>query len=207
MDYQRIYESIISSARGRVLTSYTERHHIVPKSMGGRDAETNIVRLTAREHYMAHWLLYKIHNTRSMSAAWHMMTVGGKGRRYTSHSFKYNREANAKTMSESMKGNKQSEATIEKRAAKLRGVPLSQSHKDSIRDGLKGSKQSPTTLEKLSKIRAGKRMSADTKRKISEANKGMKIIYSEVKCPHCDKIGRGGAMKRYHFDNCKDKTC
>lgn len=27
--------------------------------------------------------------------------------------------------------------------------------------------------------------------------------YSEVKCPHCDKIGKSGVMRRWHFDNCK----
>lgn len=27
-----------------------------------------------------------------------------------------------------------------------------------------------------------------------------------VKCPHCDKEGGGNAMKRFHFDRCKQKT-
>ena len=27
----------------------------------------------------------------------------------------------------------------------------------------------------------------------------------ESKCPHCDKIGSGGNMQRYHFNNCKFK--
>ena len=25
-------------------------------------------------------------------------------------------------------------------------------------------------------------------------------------CPHCGKIGRGGGMKKWHFDNCKQKS-
>lgn len=28
---------------------------------------------------------------------------------------------------------------------------------------------------------------------------------AKVKCPHCGKIGSGGAMKVHHFDNCKHK--
>lgn len=29
--------------------------------------------------------------------------------------------------------------------------------------------------------------------------------YKEQECPHCGKLGKGGNMKRYHFDNCKMK--
>jgi hypothetical protein len=25
-------------------------------------------------------------------------------------------------------------------------------------------------------------------------------------CPHCGKVGKGGAMKKWHFDNCKERT-
>ena len=28
----------------------------------------------------------------------------------------------------------------------------------------------------------------------------------EHTCPHCGKIGKGGGMKKWHFDNCKDRT-
>jgi hypothetical protein len=30
-------------------------------------------------------------------------------------------------------------------------------------------------------------------------------IQKEYKCPHCDKVARGGSMMRWHFDNCKQK--
>ncbi len=62
MNYQRIYDEIIDRGRTRGRPSgYFERHHIVPKSMGGTDDKSNIVNLTAREHFIAHWLLAKIH--------------------------------------------------------------------------------------------------------------------------------------------------
>lgn len=32
-----------------------------------------------------------------------------------------------------------------------------------------------------------------------------KMIKKESICPHCGLIGKGGNMKRYHFDNCKNK--
>lgn len=58
--YTRIYWKIIESAQNRVLTGYTERHHIIPKSMGGGDNPDNLVELTAREHYLVHLLLTKM---------------------------------------------------------------------------------------------------------------------------------------------------
>ena len=59
MNYEQIYNNIISNAKQRVLEGYTEKHHIVPRSLGGEDTEENLVNLTAREHFICHWLLAK----------------------------------------------------------------------------------------------------------------------------------------------------
>jgi hypothetical protein len=39
---------------------YMERHHVIPRCMGGSDEETNLVLLTPEEHLIAHLLLVKI---------------------------------------------------------------------------------------------------------------------------------------------------
>ena len=52
---------------------YYESHHIKPKWLGGLDNKDNIVLLTAREHYLAHYLLFKHYGDRSSSAAFHIM--------------------------------------------------------------------------------------------------------------------------------------
>jgi hypothetical protein len=59
--YRRWYFKIIDEARTRVLDGYSERHHILPKALGGRTTynSTICVRLTAREHFLCHWLLTK----------------------------------------------------------------------------------------------------------------------------------------------------
>lgn len=57
--YRRWHNQIIDRARGRVLQEKTERHHILPCSLGGGNEKTNLVRLTYREHYLIHWLLVK----------------------------------------------------------------------------------------------------------------------------------------------------
>ena len=63
MDYCRIYNSLISRAKDRVIDGYCEKHHIVPRCLNGTDSEENLVRLTPEEHYVAHQLLVKIHPT------------------------------------------------------------------------------------------------------------------------------------------------
>ena len=61
MNYKKIYDNLISKGRNRVLNCYVERHHIIPKCMGGTDDEENLVELTPEEHYVAHQLLVKIY--------------------------------------------------------------------------------------------------------------------------------------------------
>lgn len=63
MNYHKIYDQIIDKARNRTLESeiYTETHHILPRCMGGGDDSLNLVDLTAREHFIAHWLLVKMY--------------------------------------------------------------------------------------------------------------------------------------------------
>lgn len=74
--------------------------------MGGDDSKENLVILTAREHFLAHWLLKKIYNNKEMIYAFHAMTkpVGNNRQRYTSRSFKYAREAMARWMKENRSG-------------------------------------------------------------------------------------------------------
>lgn len=63
MDYRRIYSEFIADRRTKeaALVGYTERHHIGPKSLGGTEEPTNLIRLTAEDHFFAHLLLAKMH--------------------------------------------------------------------------------------------------------------------------------------------------
>ena len=59
--YTKIYFSIIASAQSRApIIGYVEEHHIIPKSLGGSNHKENLVKLTAREHFICHWLLTKM---------------------------------------------------------------------------------------------------------------------------------------------------
>ena len=59
MNYQDHYNRLIETRKSRSIVENTcyERHHIIMRSMGGTDDSENIVKLTPREHFIAHWLL------------------------------------------------------------------------------------------------------------------------------------------------------
>jgi hypothetical protein len=64
MNYQLCYTNLTESRRLRgldkdLLDGYYEVHHILPRSLGGSNDESNLVLLTAREHFIAHQLLTK----------------------------------------------------------------------------------------------------------------------------------------------------
>lgn len=61
MNYQQIYDKLIDRAKMRQLDGYKERHHVIPRCMGGLDVDENLVELTPEEHYVAHQLLVKIY--------------------------------------------------------------------------------------------------------------------------------------------------
>lgn len=63
MNYKKTYDCLIQSAMQQCNTDYDyiEHHHIIPKCIGGSNDKTNIVVLTAKQHYVAHHLLTKIY--------------------------------------------------------------------------------------------------------------------------------------------------
>lgn len=68
MNYKRIYDEIINN---RIINKLdkklecVERHHIIPRCVGGTDEKSNIVSMTPREHFLCHLLLTKIYNDKS----------------------------------------------------------------------------------------------------------------------------------------------
>lgn len=80
MNYTKIYKSLIERSKFRLLEGYGEKHHIIPKCMGGTDDKSNITILTPEEHYIAHQLLVKIYpNNKKLLSAAMMMCANRKG--------------------------------------------------------------------------------------------------------------------------------
>ena len=67
MNYQKIYDTICKRGQERILPKdvYTEKHHIVPKCLGGGNEKSNLTVLTAREHFLVHYILTRIYPNNS----------------------------------------------------------------------------------------------------------------------------------------------
>lgn len=89
MNYSKHYQ-LLTSSRQSLYTLrtedkkqgiYYEKHHIVPRSMGGANNKENLVWLTAREHFVAHWLLWKIHRNKQMAYAFYSFSANRYNKR------------------------------------------------------------------------------------------------------------------------------
>lgn len=74
--YTKWHNAIIERAKNRAIEGYCERHHVIPESLGGPNTKENIVKLTAREHFIVHLLLIRMmDNTNAkmkmINAAWY----------------------------------------------------------------------------------------------------------------------------------------
>lgn len=74
MDYKKIYKQLVERCKLRgldkeALEGYYEKHHILPRCLGGGDEHDNLVLLTSREHVLAHRLLWKA-NPENNSLMW-----------------------------------------------------------------------------------------------------------------------------------------
>ena len=86
-------------------TGYTEKHHILPKSIGGSDSKTNLIQITSRKHFLVHYLLTKCVKQKtpswySMVKAFNMMSVTSPQHQRYINSKLY--ESNRKHMSATM---------------------------------------------------------------------------------------------------------
>lgn len=87
MNYQRIYNQIVERAQNRKLDGYKERHHVIPKCLGGSNDKSNLVDLTAKEHFLCHKLLCEIHpnNHKLLYALWLMAIGKQKNKKYDAY--------------------------------------------------------------------------------------------------------------------------
>jgi hypothetical protein len=79
--YNTLYFKIISNRKLNIFEGYTESHHIIPRSIGGTDEDINLVNLSAREHFLCHYILKKFTtgvSYKKMVSAFHFMSVTAK---------------------------------------------------------------------------------------------------------------------------------
>lgn len=141
MDYQKIYDDICKRGQTRSLTGYKEAHHIVMKSKGGSNHPSNITYLTAREHFIVHWLLARLYPTDyKIQAAFKMMADVRTSKRYvpSSRAVAEAREQAAKLDSQRKLGKKLPRAQVEKMIKTNTGRITSEDTKNRISKSLTG---------------------------------------------------------------------
>lgn len=146
MDYAKHYNLLIDKARSRSkLQCYIEVHHIVPRSEGGIDELSNVVELTAREHFIAHWLLYREspHIDSRAYSFWRMCNGRGKVKiedwiTIPSRAYEEARHAHSTAISRALKGKKKTKEHVEKVAAANRGKKRSVESKSKMSLAKKG---------------------------------------------------------------------
>lgn len=81
MNYRKIYQRLITNCQKREKPEgVSERHHIKPKCFGGSNLKDNLVYLTPKEHFIAHFLLVEIYpdSPGMFKALWCMCTANKK---------------------------------------------------------------------------------------------------------------------------------
>jgi hypothetical protein len=110
MNYKLHYNNLIERSKNRILKCYFEKHHILPKCIGGKDNKENLVNLTAREHFIAHILLSKIYpNEYGLIKAINIMCIHNSENRNTNRMYGWLRTRFSKAQSLCQAGNKDSQ--------------------------------------------------------------------------------------------------
>ena len=199
--YTTWYYKIITSATSRLIEGYIEKHHILPKSLGGDNSANNLVRLTAREHYICHLLLVHMTtgtNRTKMLRAMNAFSIASRknprnltARQYqkirlltanvpawnkgkTLADFTPAQQDSYRKMAETKRGSKQTIESNAKRSATLQNRTFTAEHLNNLSKALKG-RVSPT--------------------------KGM--THTKSPCVHCHREVAPNMMAKYHGDRCK----
>jgi hypothetical protein len=158
--YYKWYNKIINNALERSnLTGYFETHHIIPKSLGGLDNSQNLVKLTAREHFICHYLLTKF-------------TSGNDYKKmvYACQGMRRSRIYQDRYINSRLYEIVKLKAT-EIQKEKFSGKKLSKEHRAAISEGLKGRVNSLETIEKRRASATGLKRTEEQKLRMSQAQK------------------------------------
>ena len=158
--FTRVYYRIIDRALTSKRSGYIEKHHIIPRSMGGSNKKDNIVALTPREHYICHLLLVKMTEgiaKRSMTyAAWTMART---------RKIKVNSRTYARLK-------EQATAQLIALQKGIKRGPMSEEHKQKIRDASIARYKDPAQRLASSIAGRGRIVTEETKAKLRLAKIG-----------------------------------
>ena len=167
--YTRCYNNIIDRAKSRVIDGYGENHHIIPRSLGGSDNQDNIVRLTAREHFICHLLLPKMTTDEMLYKMIYAYVIMSGRKIYGSRKYAFYREAYAIINSKQRSG---------------KGNGMFGANRSGINNTFYGKQHTEETKRKISEKKKGHSYnkgipkSLEHRKKMSEQRKGTGVVYS-----------------------------
>jgi len=216
--YTKWYSQITERARNRIIDTYTETHHIIPRSLGGTDDINNLVELTAREHFICHWLLTKMYTgderNKMLSAFFLMRGNNSYQNRYiNSRAYEILREEYAQYISKMNTGRVQPPEEKAKQIAAITGrkrKPFSKEWRQKMSESHRGEKNhrfgvkvSEETKQKQREKATGRKQSEETIRKKADAIRGR--AKPKQLCPHCQKMIAVNTYPRWHGDHCHQR--
>jgi hypothetical protein len=236
MNHQKVYDAIIQNAKSKsrkklkkcdINYIYYEKHHILPKCLGGTNDEDNLVLLTAREHFICHKLLTYIYaGNRKIACALHKMTYGNSNKHIkTSRDYEYvihlmkNTPISIKTK-EKMSVNSGWKNSYTRKFMKKARIKNSYKYKTpEFRhkiSKLTSGENNPMfgkhhSCESIQKIKEhldvngknnpmfGKHHSKESREKMSNSQKNR----TKIECPICKKLVDPGNFSKWHGEKCK----
>lgn len=166
------YVNFINSRPERDLIKngkYFNIHHIVPKSLNGENSKSNLVKLTHREHYIAHMILWKTYSGKMAQAFWFMSKFCKN-----SKSFENLRKDFSVLYSKLYKGKPMSIEQRKKISDSCKNKIFTAETRKKISQSLKGRKHTEEHNEKISIAKIGNLRSEESKNKQSNSVMGIK---------------------------------
>lgn len=225
MNYKKIHDNIINNARSLNRSKETgiyELHHIIMTSVGGTDDPDNLVLLTPKEHFIIHYLLWKIHpdNRKYRDPIFMFKHKGAENSRLyeaarlshihemkTNNPSTYLSEDSKKKKSDKLKAYIKTDlhrAALSKsgKGKQIRlGAVLSDNSKSKISQSVKKWHKevgvSDETREKLRLSSTGRKHSKES----LEKQKQKALNRQKFACPHCNKIYDAGNLKQHMMRN------
>ena len=187
MNYKEFIDNILTT-RGRFACGdeYKERHHIVPRCIGGTDDKDNLIDLYAKEHFEAHRLLaLENPDIKGLTYAWwamaHLKDKNQDRVKISAEEYEEVKKNYSKMLSKQNTGSGNPMFGVHRfgKYNPMYGKHLSDEAKEKLSNSKKGKpswnkgKQlSESTKEKLRIANIGKRHSEESKKKMSESRKG-----------------------------------
>jgi hypothetical protein len=202
--YTLWYNTIIEQARNRITDVYTESHHVQPRSLGGTDNKDNLVDLTAREHFVCHWLLSKMYTGEAKAKMIYALNGMKRGNEFTQ---RYNTKITARVYEKLKKEfSRVHSATMKGTAPVNKGSSMTEEQKAKIRatKAANPTKRSAEAIAKTVAKQTGQKRSEETKLKMSLAAKGkLKGPMSEENKLKISQGSKGKTKREGHGDRIK----